>query len=225
VTRADPDAPPLQIAVAQRKIHRVRHGGCHRGLTAAVLLAVFAVPCGTAQAGSVRGTVQAAAVAPRGIVVWIEGPTAPVPSETAVLSQQNMAFSPRLLVVVAGQTVAMPNEDSLAHNVFSMSPARPFNLGIYEKGEVKKVSFPEPGLVDVRCSIHRHMSAKVLVVPSAYFVQTDAAVPFEIPAVPEGTYAVKAWREGLAEPSSLQVTVPRDGAATADFSLAAPAPR
>src|SRR4051794_162771 len=70
------------------------------------------------------------------IVVWVEGVRRfQAPHNRPTISQVGTKFSPAVLVVVVGQTVEMPNDDNVAHNIFSYSPAKQFNLGIYPKGE------------------------------------------------------------------------------------------
>jgi plastocyanin len=187
-------------------------------------VAVLLVLAGVAHArlvtgGTIRGTVTATTAGPSGVVVWVEGPPGTPPARNAVLTQRKMLFEPALLVVVAGQRVEMPNEDSLAHNVSSRSPARPFDLGIYEQGEVKAVNFPEAGVVDVRCEIHPRMRATILVVPTSFYAQTASGVPFEIKDVPPGKVKVVAWQVGMVEGVPREVTVPAKGDLTVDFTL------
>jgi plastocyanin len=193
---------------------------------AAVWLSLIAIVTSTAtvaSAATLRGTVNSKVPGGGDIVVWVDGPPAPtaVPPD-AVLEQREMQFVPTLLVVIAGQSVQMPNEDAVAHNVFSVSPTRPFNLGIYEKGEVKKVTFPEPGIVNVRCSLHRRMKGQILVVPTSLFARADASGAYEIADVPPGKCTVKAWQVALPEPQAQPASVPRVGAATLNFVLQPP---
>ena len=151
------------------------------------------------------------------VVVWVEGIRRfQVPHNRPSISQIGTKFSPGLLVVVAGQTVEMPNDDNVAHNIFSYSPAKQFNLGIYPKGESRTVTFTKPGVVDLFCSIHRRMNGKLIIVPNPYFAQTAGGDSYRIAAVPAGRYVVKLWTEGMGELSKV-VTVPARGEVTLDF--------
>src|SRR5690606_6514346 len=47
-------------------------------------------------------------------------------------------FRPRLLVVPVGATVRFPNQDPILHNVFSVSGANAFDLGLMPKGPGKE---------------------------------------------------------------------------------------
>jgi plastocyanin len=132
--------------------------------------------------------------------VWIDGLSASaLPEERPVLSQRSVQFSSPLIVVVAGQTVDMPNEDDVAHNVYSSSAAKPFNLGIYPKGGTRHVTFDRVGVVDVRCSIHRRMSARIVVVPNFYYAVTTIGGRYQIANVPAGAYRLHAWAQGFSE--------------------------
>lgn len=155
----------------------------------------------------------------RGVVVWVEGVAdVKVPEKKPLLSQKDGQFAPRLLVVVAGQTVEMPNDDNIAHNVFSMSSTKKFNLGIYPKGESKEVTFEKPGVIDLFCSLHRHMHAQIIVSPSQYFTVAAPDEEFTIKDVPAGTYKVTAYSNGCAQ-QTIEVKVPEKGDAKATFAL------
>jgi plastocyanin len=118
-------------------------------------------------------------------VVWLEGAQSPpVSKNEPVMAQRGGKFVPAFLVVVAGQTVSMPNEDQVAHNVYSLSTVKAFNLGFYAKGDVRTVTFDRPGLVDVLCVIHNFMRAKILVVPNPYYAMIAADGTFHIRSVP-----------------------------------------
>lgn len=158
-----------------------------------------------------------------GIVVWVEGLRDAEPSkDKAQLSQKEGQFEPRLLVAPAGQTVTFPNQDNVAHNVFSLSETQRFNLGIYPKGETKDVVFTKPGIIDVYCSLHKSMKAVIIVTPSSRFAVCREGEPFTIGNVPPGTYKVTAWRSGFRT-STTEVVVPAKGVGDAAFTLE-PAP-
>ena len=151
------------------------------------------------------------------VVVWVEGiKRFQFPHNRPSISQIGTKFSPALLVVVAGQTVEMPNDDNVAHNIFSYSPAKQFNLGIYPKGDSRTVTFTKPGVIDMFCSIHRRMNGRLIVVPNPYYNQTSGGDSYRIASVPAGKYVVKMWVEGMGEQSKV-VTVPAKGEVTLDF--------
>lgn len=174
--------------------------------------------CGVVFAGDIKGKLTGKETGSEA-VVWVEGVKGfKVPTEKPAISQTGAKFSPHLLVVVAGQTVSMPNDDQIIHNVFSKSPAKSFNLGFYAQGEARDVTFEKPGIVSLFCSLHRQMNAKIVIVPNPYFAQATLGGDFVIKGVPAGKYVLKAWTDGAPE-KTLDVTVPESGNVVADFSF------
>ena len=136
----------------------------------------------------------------------------------AKLDQRNEAFVPHVLAVVAGTTVDFPNNDRTYHNVFSLSPTKPFDLGRYAVGRSKAVKFDRPGIVRVFCDIHSHMSAFILVFAHRHFAVTDDEGRYRLDNVPLGTYTVIAWNES-APSDSRRLTLPEAGDLEVNFTL------
>lgn len=109
--------------------------------------------------------------------------------------QQGLVFDPALLPVQVGTVVEFPNLDDEYHNVFSYSPTQRFDLGRYmpEERPVPSQRFDTPGTVIVRCDIHEHMRAIILVLDSAHFTTTDTGGFFRLENVPSGDWVLKAW--------------------------------
>ena len=80
------------------------------------------------------------------------------------VGQKNKAFTKDKLTIKVGETVSFPNQDPFFHNVYSLSPAKTFDLGSYPKGESKPVTFDQPGKVEVECAIHPQMHMVIEVV-------------------------------------------------------------
>jgi plastocyanin len=155
-------------------------------------------------------------------IVYVDQPISnsnqPPPKPMQVVIQKDGTFKPHVLPVMVGTTVEWPNNDDIFHNVFSMSEAKPFDLGFYKSHEVKRVTFDKPGRVDIFCSIHTRMSCIVLVLENPFFAATDKNGNYEIQNLPAGTYRLKAWHERL--PSQIMdVTVPVNGEISQDFVL------
>jgi len=115
------------------------------------------------------------------------------------IRQKDARFSPSFLLVVAGQTVEMPNDDVIIHNVFSFSKGNKFDLGLYPRGESRRVKMRHPGVVRIYCSIHESMNGLIFVSPSPYFATVRPSGSFELEAVPPGKYLVKTWSPVLPE--------------------------
>ena len=86
-------------------------------------------------------------------------------SQEHVVSQKNKAFSTKKLSVKVGDTVKFANEDSFAHNVFSLSPTKSFDTGSFGGGTSKSVTFDKPGKVEVECAVHPDMQLEIEVKP------------------------------------------------------------
>jgi len=127
------------------------------------------------------------------VVVFIDGAGPAATPVTATIDQKKRRFEPEVVVVPAGSTVQFPNSDPVFHNVFSLSKAKPFDLGNYPMGESRSVKFSEPGIVTVHCHLHPNMAAAVVVTPNAWFAQPSSDGTFQIRGLNPGTYTLVAW--------------------------------
>lgn len=142
----------------------------------------------------------------------------PPPKTMRVVIQKDGTFTPHIMPILVGTTVEWPNHDQIYHNVFSMSDPKPFDLGLYKHGTVKKVTFEQAGRIDVFCSIHTKMHCIIWVLENPFYATTDSRGGYTISNVPAGTYKLKAWHERL--PSQIkEITVPETGEVTVDFLL------
>ena len=136
------------------------------------------------------------ATEPPRAVVYLEGDfPKPTVLPTKQVTQKDLTFTPALLPIEVGTKVEFPNLDDTYHNVFSYSPAKRFDLGRYPPSETPTPFqiFDKPGLVTLRCDIHEHMRALILVLDSPYFTITDAAGHYRLTNLPAGHFVVKAW--------------------------------
>jgi plastocyanin len=143
-------------------------------------------------------------------VVYLEG-SFPKPAKAAAsqIVQKDLTFAPTLLPVHVGTRVEFPNLDDTYHNIFSYSPAKRFDLGRYrpEERPIPFQVFDRPGLVTLRCDIHEHMRALVLVLETPHFTVTDAEGRFRLSGLPPGQYLLKAWlssKTTLEQPVTLK---------------------
>lgn len=81
------------------------------------------------------------------------------------VTQKNKAFSMANLNIKVGDKVAFRNEDTFAHNVFTLSDPMQFDLGTYPQGQAKTVVFTKPGQYDIECAIHPEMKMVINVKP------------------------------------------------------------
>ncbi len=140
-------------------------------------------------------------------IVWIEGlhVNGPAAARGEMKSEQKK-FAPRAIVVRKNATVEFPNADAIYHNVFSVSGANRFDLGLYRSGVSKEKKFEDPGLVRVYCNIHPQMVGFVMVVDSDFAAVTGPDGTFRFQGVPPGTHVLKVWHEEGGE-TQVPVTV------------------
>lgn len=189
--------------------------------TARLVLAAL-VAAAPSSAGSLAGTVTVDGLSTNAdAVVYIDaipGKTFPTPTEHAKMDQVSMQFTPRVLPVQVGATVDFHNSDNVAHNVFSPEKcAGEFDLGNWNRGEVRSQTFDEECQATVLCFVHAKMEAFVVAVPTPYFAVTSATGRFEIPELPDGTYTVKVWHP-TRKPVTREIEV--RGATSLDLTLA-----
>jgi plastocyanin len=144
-------------------------------------------------------------------VLWLQ-PLQQIPSastpphERYTLMQKNRMFLPHLLVVPVGSVVLFPNADPFYHNVFSLFDGKRFDLGLYEAGSTKEVTFSREGISYIFCNIHPEMSAVVLALSTPFHAIADAHGAFHIRDVPQGDYELHIWVEGAPEPALERLT-------------------
>lgn len=130
-------------------------------------------------------------------VVYLDGsfPKISGSSVVAEIRQKDLTFIPSILPIRVGTRVEFPNLDDSYHNIFSFSPPKRFDLGRYRADErpVPSQLFDVLGLVTLRCDIHEHMRALILVLDTPHFVLTNSLGDFRLTGLPEGRYVLKAW--------------------------------
>ncbi|HEX7436584.1 MAG TPA: methylamine utilization protein [Caldimonas sp.] len=113
--------------------------------------------------------------------------------DSAVVGQQDREFIPFVTAIQTGTAVTFPNRDQLMHHVYSFSPAKTFQIKLYEGDPPNPIVFDKPGLVAVGCNIHDWMQAYILVVDTPHFAVSDAQGQARIEGVPSGSYEARAW--------------------------------
>jgi plastocyanin len=120
-------------------------------------------------------------------------PSAAAVPGTAIMDQQNHQFVPHVLVVRTGTAVTFPNSDNVSHHVYSFSPTKPFELGLYKGNAYPPVVFDKSGIVVVGCNIHDSMLGYIRVVDTPHFAVTNARGVALLDDVPSGELVVEAW--------------------------------
>jgi plastocyanin len=129
-------------------------------------------------------------------LVWLEpiGKTWKNPAAAFTMTTRSKAFLPHVMAVPAGSSINFPNEDPIAHNLFSLTPGNTFDLGLYRRGPGKTQKFETPGAVNVYCNVHPNMSAVVHVMSTPYYGFADPNGNYSFD-VPPGKYRLNAWNE------------------------------
>ena len=193
-----------------------------------LFLAQWALGSGAAGAAQVSGRVDLHAAGEnlrsdevRNAIIYFK-PKAPAAVRAAArpveIRMQQKDFTPRVVAITSGSAVRFPNSDPILHNVFSVSGANSFDLGLYPQGPGKTVVFREPGLVRVFCNVHHDMVAYVLVLDTPYFISPTADGSFALDGLPDGDGLLVVWHEraeawsrelrpGATEPLAIQLEV------------------
>jgi plastocyanin len=184
----------------------------------------------TAQDATVRGLVNVVhskdESSNSGVVVWLTEiratEIAPAGS-TRRLLQKDKRFTPHVIAITVGTAIEFPNQDPFFHDVFSIYHGRPFDLGLYESGTVRKVRFYKPGVSYIFCNIHPDMSAVVVTLSTRHFTITARDGNFRIPHVTPGQYRLEVWYEHASESElasvSREVEIPPGENALATITL------
>ena len=156
---------------------------------------------GACQAAAVDITLQSADGKPLADgALFLESKEARAATKPAVgveIEQAAKQFTHRVTVVPLGSEVAFPNRDKVRHHVYSFSPAKTFELKLYNGTPSNPVVFDKPGIAVLGCNIHDSMLAWVVVVETPYFGLTGTPGQLHLENVPAGNYTLRAWHPQL----------------------------
>jgi plastocyanin len=144
------------------------------------------------------------------------------PMTNAVLDQTACMYRPRVLGIMAGQSLLVRNNDQTLHNVHTYKGASTlFNMAEVPGLPPIAKTFKEAGdILKFKCDVHPWMTAYVAVSNNPFFAVTGADGSFVIPKVPAGTYTFEAWHERFGTKTA-EVKVLADQATTVAFSFEA----
>jgi plastocyanin len=193
-----------------------------------VLLAVTG--CATT-GGGVRGTIappattarpSAAATSTRDAVVYLDrGAAGGRPPRSTRVVRVGRQFEPRVTAVTVGSRVRFENRDETYHSVFSVSPIRRFDTGLFGRTSPKTIDFDRPGIVELRCGIHNH-SGYVVVLPHGNFTVPQSNGAFSLGGVSRGVWTIKAWHPVWGTASARVQVDKQPSRASLKFSGATP---
>jgi plastocyanin len=161
-----------------------------------LFLAIW-ILCGRAQAGSLLVTVkdgQGTLVSDAVVYAKPNKPVVSLEKKQAVIEQRDKQFVPYVTAIQVGTPVTFPNRDSVRHDVYSLSPAKEFELPLYAGVLAEPVTFDKEGFVTLGCSIHDWMVAYIAVLPTPYFQVTGKDGRTVLENLPAGQYTVQVWQ-------------------------------
>jgi len=176
----------------------------HRLLTLILFLALPAI----ANAATIVATVRDSRGigVPDAVVYAVPERTASPSRKTAIMDQRNRMFVPHVLPIQTGTSVRFPNSDDIRHQVYSFSPAKPFQLPLYKGTPANPVVFDQAGVVTLGCNIHDRMSAYIVIVDTPHFEKSGADGRVTL-NVPSGKYTVRVWYPSMrSEPAPIPMT-------------------
>jgi len=154
---------------------------------------------------------------PNAVVYAIPSRPIPTTRTVAAIDQINRTFVPHVLPVRVGTWVEFPNSDNVLHQVYSISPAKRFQLPLYIGKPARPIQFDKPGVVALGCNVHEQMSGFIVVVPTPYF-GTAANGRLTINGLAADDYIVHVWYEGMRkEPEPRHLTLTADGTYSLTF--------
>jgi len=145
------------------------------------------------------------------------------PTTAVQLDQNGCHYRPHVLGVQTNQKISITNSDPTTHNIHPTPKQNPeWNQSQPNGAAPIEKSFARyEVLVPVKCNQHPWMKSYIGVMKTPFFAVSAENGSFTIKGVPAGQYTVAAWHEGGAEGTTktIQVTVPANGSATADFAF------
>ncbi len=143
----------------------------------------------------------------KNVLVTVEGVVggrAATPDKQISLEQRSCMYVPHFQVAQLGPegiAVEIRNTDPTLHNIHAYHGRTTlFNIGQPASGRTLTKKLTTPGVVRVRCDVHRWMSAFIVVLENQpYYTVTDENGNFSIEGVPVGSYTLRAWHEAIGE--------------------------
>ena len=106
-------------------------------------------------------------------------------------------FIPAVIPLGVRSKVRFENRDRVYHNVFSISPARRFDLGKLPPAAVREVTFDSAGVVQLFCELHPAAAGFIVVCPNRVHARPSASGEYVLPKLPRGQFIVHAWHPRL----------------------------
>ena len=157
--------------------------------------------CGSGPRGSEALSLSAAGAVQNAVARIVLPPMdAWAPPARYEIDQRHCTFVPRVLIIPAGSTVRISNNDGILHNFHTTSRLNPpVNLAQPRFAKPLHVTLRHPEIVPVKCDLHgrRLMRAWIVVAGHPYYALTDDNGRFQLSQVPPGRHTLEIWHETL----------------------------
>jgi plastocyanin len=94
-------------------------------------------------------------------LIAFDAPAAAAPAKAQAVAIKGFAFTPQVLTVSAGTTVTWTNQDDDPHTVTANDKS--FHSAALDTDDAFSFTFTKPGTYAYFCSLHPHMTGKVIV--------------------------------------------------------------
>ncbi len=124
----------------------------------------------------------------------------PEAAKKVALDQNGCVFKPRVVLVPAGGSLDILNNDGILHNLHTFSNVNPpINKAQPKFKKVMTEKFDKPETMQVKCDAHSWMAGWIVVTDSPYYAVTDDTGAFKIEGVPAGAHKLQLWHETLGK--------------------------
>ena len=119
-----------------------------------------------------------------GAVVSVDG--IPIPTTESllppvVIANSRCAFSPRITAGRVGQQLMVRSDDPILHNTHLTLETRTFmNVALVPAGRPVGKQLTKPGIYQVKCDVHKFMTAILMAFHHPFFAVTDGTGTFRI---------------------------------------------
>jgi plastocyanin len=102
-------------------------------------------------------------VVPFVVAFGLFGPSALALATNHTIHQAGRLFASEFTTVKKGEAVIFLNDDTVPHNVVSMTHGNEFDLGSQRPGTSTEVTFTKAGDVQIFCAIHPRMKMTIAI--------------------------------------------------------------
>ena len=162
------------------------------------------------------------------VLVWVDDIAAGKPVgeiRRRTVTIENGKFVPGIQDVPVGTTINVFTRDRMGHSATFMRGAESVAvIRTMDAGQVvpSEAIASRAGVVEAKMASPPGATAYIAAFDHPYHAVTSESGAFRIDSLPPGTYTIRMWRPGMAEPESQRVTVSAGGTGQVSFGAALP---